>query len=132
MRQIAFPLLFFATITLAACSGGAGPADVVERSYRALEAGDVDAFTDTLQPGMAAAFHDKIPTAVEQEQAEAKQKGGIASIDILSEEVTDETEESQKTAKVHVRVTYGDDSTEEQEIALAMYDGEWKIEPSKG
>ncbi len=120
--------VFFLLIPLAsltACGAESGPADVVERSYRAVEEGDAEAFISTLDPAVVALFRSKIVSSIDSEQEKIEQKGGIDSIDVLSEE------EQEEQAEVVVRIEYGDGTSEEQDITLSKYEGDWKISLSK-
>lgn len=110
---------------LLAC-GARGPAVTVQTFYRAVEDGRLDVAVDQLSSSMVDTMgREKLKTALREMTKQVADKGGIDRIEILTEEVTGEV------AEVAVRVTYGNGTTDEEEVDLAKEDGEWKIQFSK-
>ena len=116
-------LFVMAGLFIVGC-GAAGPADAVENFYYHVEAGEVEAAADLFSDQITALIpRDKLKTGLAEQTREMKEKGGIASFEVLSEEITGEV------ADVQIRVEYGNGESEEQEIQLTLIDGEWKLAP---
>ena len=121
--RILLVLFVLAALAVVGC-GAPGPADTVAHFYRHVEAGEVDAAADLFSEQITALItREKLKTALAEQTREMKDKGGIASIEILSEEITGEV------ADVRIRVEYGNGETEEQDIHLTEIDGAWKLAP---
>ena len=115
--------VFFSLIVLTGCSGS-GPAATVERFYRAVEAGDVKAASELVSRSLVVMMgREKIEAALESQTVDIIRKGGIQSIEVLSEEVDG------NVAEVNVRITYGNDETEEANADLTRLDGRWMLTP---
>ena len=116
-------LFMLAALAVVGC-GASGPADTVEHFYRSVEAGEVDAAADLFSDQVTALINrEKLKTGLAEQTREMKEKGGITSFEILSEDVTGQV------ADVRIRVEYGNGETEEQDIHLTEIDGEWKLAP---
>ena len=116
-------LLVFAVLAVVGC-GKAGPADTVEHFYRHVEAGEIDAAADLFSDQITALINrEKLKTGLAEQTREMKEKGGIASFEVLSEEITGQV------ADVRIRVVYGNGETEQQDIHLTEIDGVWKLAP---
>ncbi len=57
-----------------------------------------------------------------------EEKGGVKSIEVLSEEISDDG----KTATVELRQTYGNGETSEDSMDLILSGGKWLMEMDKG
>ena len=118
-----------ALLTLATAGCGlfsAGPGATSTAFYRHLEKGEIEAARQMLSSGFVAQLGEqKVRSALEQGAREISEKNGIKSIDIEREDVQGEL------ATVSVRVTYGNDSNDTQNLKLSKENGEWKITPSK-
>ena len=119
-----FSILFvFAALLVAGC-GAAGPADAVEDFYYHVEAGEIDAAAELFSDQITALIsREKLKTALAEQTREMKDKGGIKSFEVLSEDITGEV------ADVRIRVEYGNGESEEQDIHLTEIDGQWKLAP---
>lgn len=120
-------ILVFTAAVLAAVSlgcGGPGPGDAVEKFQRLVEEGSVEEASEMVSGEVLAVIpREKLKGALTNQTREISKKGGIASIDILSEELQG------NTATVVVSTTMGDGSKDEQTIQLTKIDGEWKFTP---
>ena len=67
----------------------------------------------------------KLEMALQGETGKISRKGGIQSIEILSEEI------DVHAAEVGVRVTYGNGETDEKNLNLTRIDGRWMITPKR-
>ena len=71
--------------------GAAGPADTVEDFYTYVEAGEVDAAADLFSDQITALIpRDKLKTGLAEQTREMKEKDGISSFEVLSEDITGE------------------------------------------
>jgi hypothetical protein len=99
-----------------------GPKSTVKKFYKHLEAGEIDAVIALFsKTSKAAQFQGKVKPLLVQGTETIKQKKGISSIDIISEEITGET------AKVKFTIKYNDGSSEQLESKLIKEDGDWKF-----
>lgn len=114
-------LALFAALVAAGCADS-GPVGTVKQFYRSVESGELEEASEMLTGPMVAMLgRDKVKAALGKGMADTSKKGGIQSLDILSEEV-DGT-----VAKVRLRMTYGNGETEEEELELIRVDGRWMI-----
>ena len=68
---------------------------------------------------------EKIEGLLQSETAEISRKKGIHALEFLSEEIDG------NVAKVHVRLTYGNGETDEENVDLTRIDGRWMITPEE-
>lgn len=120
-------LLLFPTVLILALLAGctdSGPAGTVEKFHHHVEDGEIEEAAEMFSGEIVAMFgRDKLESRLSQQTREISRKGGIQSLDIVSEEV------SGQVADVRVRVTYGNGRTDEQDVQLTKIDGEWKLTP---
>ena len=109
------------------CGGGpSGPKDVVTESFKMMENGDKDGIKDLLSTQVKALVDDKkLDEGLENSFNEIKEKGGIANIEFLSEDIKDEE------ATFKVKITYGDGTTKTEKSKVVKEDGKWKLGVSK-
>lgn len=113
------PLLF---VYAAACSGGgSGPGAVAEEFATAVSNGDGDAMLEHIAPTEREAIRPKIGLIASLAAQQTEQRGGLDSVEILSEEIDGET------ATVRYKVTYGNGSEEEESMDLRQVDGVWYV-----
>lgn len=116
-------LFVLAALLIVGC-GSAGPAEAVEDFYYHVEAGEVDEAVELFSDQLTAVISkEKLKTGLAEQTREMKEKGGIASFEVLSEEITGQV------ADVRIRVEYGNGETEEQDIRLTEIEGQWKLSP---
>ena len=112
-------------IVAAGCSS-VGPGATVQRFYRAVESGEAKAASEMVSGSMVSMMGPKkFEMALQGETGKISQKGGIQSIEILSEEIDGDA------AEVGVRVTYGNGETDEENLNLTRIDGRWMITPKE-
>ena len=112
-------------IVAAGCSSS-GPGATVQRFYRAVESGEAKAASEMVSGSMVSMMGpQKLEMALKGEAVKISQKGGIQSIEILSEEIDGHS------AEVGVRVTYGNGETDEENLNLTRIDGRWIITPKR-
>ncbi len=120
-RLFAFLIpLFF--VLAAACSGGSGPGAVVQDFNTAIAEGDSDAMLEHIDPAMRETLRPKIGMVASLAAQEARNKGGLESTEILSEEVDGDQ------ATVTYRSNFGDGSSEEDTATLRQVDGVWYMQ----
>ncbi|MBN2570662.1 MAG: DUF4878 domain-containing protein [Ignavibacteriales bacterium] len=109
-------------VLFVACGSSSGPADVVKSFYAAVEKGDVDAAMDLYTDEIIQMLgEEKIKTTITESQKQIEAKGGIESIEVVSEDVKDET------AKVNIKLTYKNGESTEEAIDLVKVSGDWKM-----
>ena len=120
-HRLPFSLALFAALVAVGCADS-GPAGTVKQFYRFVESGELEAASEMLTGRMVSMLGpDKVKAALGEGMADVSKKGGIQSLDILSEEVDG------PVAKVRLRVTYGNGETEEEELELIRVDDRWII-----
>lgn len=113
-------------IAMASACSGSGPAATAERFFRLVERGDVERATGMLTGQMVAMLGPaKIQAALAEQSRVMAGRGGVAGVEVLSEEATDQT------ATVRLRVSYENGETQEETVQLVWLDGAWKINPVK-
>ena len=128
MLRIRSPLCSLALFSLLVVTGcsNSGPAATVEQFYRAVEAGELKAASELVSGSMVAMMgREKIEGLLQSETAKISRKKGIHSLEFLSEEIDG------NVAKVHVRLTYGNGETDEENVDLTRIDGRWMITPEE-
>ncbi len=99
-----------------------GPASTIKTFFKEIEAGKLTEAVDRVTgPGVQMMGKDKFKAALAEQAEEIKQKGGIKSIEIKSEDITGET------AVVEVLITYGDGSTKTSKDKLVKGEKGWLI-----
>jgi len=110
--------------------GSDSPGDVVKKIIRATEKGDADEMISHLVKKERDLFNTNTPQGspkkmIEQKMAEgskeAKQKGGVSSIDIKNEKIEGDT------ATVDFVVKMGNGETDPGTMKLVKEDGKWKV-----
>ena len=134
-KLIYFLTCVFSVMLFAACgSDTSTPKAAAENWGNMMKSGDYEGIVDQI------AYPDNL-SAEEKEQskemflslfndkvkAQMEKKGGITSTEVLSETIS----EDGKTAKVEMKVVYGDGSEYEQTLDLVNVDGDWKLSIDK-
>jgi hypothetical protein len=113
--------------------GSDGPADVVKKIIRATERGDTDEVIshlvkrerDMINTNTAQGSGKKImEQTMAQSSKEAKEKGGVRSIEIKNEKIEG------NTATVDFVVTMGNGESDPGTMRLVKEDGKWKASAS--
>ncbi|MDY0104292.1 MAG: DUF4878 domain-containing protein [Lentimicrobium sp.] len=115
---------------MASCGGGAkSPADVSKSFVEKIEKGDVSAAVKMLDGADKATEEEiqKMEAFLGEGSKEVASKGGIKSIDVLSETISDDGME----ADVDLKVIYGNGEEDESTTKLKKIDGNWKISMGK-
>lgn len=110
---------------LAAC-GPPGPEKTVERFYRALEQGEIDAAMELMAAGFSDTIgEEKLRAGLEAQARDIRKKGGIRSFEITEREMQGEL------ATVRGTVVFDNGDTEQFSTDLVREDGRWKIDLDK-
>jgi len=115
-------LMFFTT----SCSGPSTPGDTLKEFSYAMEKGNTDKVISMFggeKGEMTAEDKEKLTALLASAKEEIEKKGGIKSIEIIEETIS----EDGKTAKVKAKTTFGDGSEDEGSSNFDLIDGEWKI-----
>ncbi|MDO4159579.1 MAG: DUF4878 domain-containing protein [Prevotellaceae bacterium] len=124
---VAFALL------ITACGNSNTPKGVAEKSIKCIQKGDYEGYVDLMyvskesknieeeKKGYASLLQSKAGPALEE-------KGGIKSYEILSEEIS----EDGNSAKVDIKVVYGNGEEKNQTIQLLKdKNDDWKLDSNK-
>ena len=114
--------------TAMSCGGGGGnaPGDVIKSVMTNLDKGNIDKVIDDLYTGdkeMTDEENAKITGILQMSVTALEQKKGIKSMEIISEEIAEDGE----SAKVEMKIVYGDDSDDTQKYNCEKVDGKWKM-----
>jgi len=111
------PLLF--AFAVACSGGGSGPGSVVQEFTTAISEGDSDAMLEHIAPSDRETLRPKLGLIASLAAQQTEQRGGLDSVEILSEEVDGDT------ATVTYKTHYGDGTEEEDSATLTQVDGVW-------
>jgi hypothetical protein len=122
-------LLFVTTLLLVACTASS-PGETAKKYAGYIQKGEYEKFADAIAVDQKATPEDnkknkEMVVALLKDKAgkTIEDKGGIKTIDILSETVS----EDGNTAKVVLKQTYGNGDAEDSNFDLVKQDGTWKI-----
>ncbi len=120
-----------AMFALTACSSSSAPSGVVNDAYDAFIEGDYAGYVDCLnqREGVTEEEREQFIEMLEMKGAQTlEEKGGIASYEIVSEELA----EDGQSAIVKVKVIYGDGSEKvESNKVVKNAAGDWKLSLDK-
>lgn len=121
--RLTLAILVFALIGTGCQYLFAKPSDTVKKFYRHIEAGETDAALSLISAGSPLAMmpQAKIKAAMAAQSIEYKKKQGIASIDILDEQINGEV------AVVKGELKFNNGGSSKFEGTLAKENGAWKI-----
>jgi hypothetical protein len=115
-------VLIGAAIVLSGCGLFGGPARTTKNFYFAVEAGKLDEAIKLVSNKAKSGMGDeKMRAMLGEATRNIKQRGGISSIEITSEEITGEI------ADVIGTIKYKDGTTEKINQKLVKEDGDWKL-----
>jgi hypothetical protein len=98
------------------------PSDVVTKVIRAMEQGDVDAAVSHIHPDHREELRRLgLEGQAEVSRKELEQLGGIKRIEILEEDIDEDS------ATLQIRLTFGNGETESDRFELVKIDGRWYI-----
>lgn len=125
IRLFNYFIILSVAMLLSACSKNSTPADVAKESMYMVEKGDVSV-KDLMSKQLVSTFgEEKLDKAIQEESKRIKEKGGIASIEVLDEKIED------TTATVKLKINYGNGTSKEDKSKLVKEDGKWKLTVSK-
>lgn len=135
MKKIfGFMVLAIAIFALSSCGGGNTPSAVAEKAVKCIQAEDYEGYVNLMnievKEGEDIENAKTMLVALMKEKGgkSMKEKEGIKSYEILSEEIA----EDGNTAVVKVKIVYGNGTEDEQKIKLVKdKDGEWKLSDAK-
>lgn len=120
MRILDVKLLFAASlaVVLSACSSS--PSDRAEEFYVAVSENETGEALAVVDPGLTQAFGAKLSSSIAKSYEKSEARGGLLSLDTTSEVEGDR-------ANVRVSLTFGDGTTQEDNITMRKIDGEWYL-----
>lgn len=119
-------LLLLPSLLLAVACLASGPEATVKRFYNAIEDGEIDKATEMLSSRIVGMLgKDKLHKALSEQALDIKKKGGIKSLKI------EEMNEVGEIAEGKVTITFGNGSTETEDVKLIKEDGKWKLDADK-
>jgi len=116
-------LMFFTT----SCSGPSTPGAALKDFNYAMEKGNTDEIISMLngnEKEMTEEDKAKLTALFGAGKEEIAKKGGIKSIEIIEETIS----EDGNSAKVKAKTTFGDGTEDEGTSKLIKVDGDWKIQ----
>lgn len=134
MKKLLYLALAAMTVVLlvSSCSSRPSPGDAAKQYMEYAAAEEYDLFLDGTYFGADMPAEEVAQTkafwkTVMSNGSVADQKSGVASIEILSEEVA----EDGQTAAVVFKRTYGNGETEEESLAMVLVDGTWMMDANQ-
>ncbi len=133
-KFIHLTLALVALCFVTACGGPSTPGAAAKRYMEMAGNGQYEKFVDGI-----AVDEDATPEEVKQfktmmvamleasGKAELEKKQGLKSVEVVNEEIA----EDGQTAKVTLKSTYGDGTTDEETNHMVLRDGVWKMELDK-
>ena len=129
-----FSLMVMAMFMMAACSSSSSPGDAMKKYSNYLIKGDYEKFVDGIALGDSETA-DKlkeqkdglVSMLKEKVSKEYEKKDGLKSIEIISEEIS----EDGNTATVKIKQTYGNGETQEGTQSMVKRDGKWLMSIDK-
>ena len=127
-----FALLVVALFAFA-CGGSSTPGGVAVELYNLVAAGNYEKAADLI------AYEGETPEAIAEQKAlitslfkekggpQLEAKGGVKSVEVLGETLS----EDGKQADVELKIVYGNDTEETEEVSLVLTDDGWKHSISK-
>lgn len=134
MKKVFYFGMFAMIMLLATACSPSSPGAVAKKYAEYLKDGKYEKFVDAIaidaeadeakikeeKAGLAAMLKEKGTKQLEK-------KGGIKNIEIVSETIA----EDENSAKVVLKQTFGDETTQENTFNMVKKDGEWKINAKK-
>ena len=129
-----FSLMVMTIFVMAACSSPSGPGDAMKKYCNDLVKGNYEKFVDGIALGenitgdeLQKQKDGLVSMLKEKVSKEYEKMGGLKSIDILSEEIS----EDGNTATVKIKQTYGNGETQEGTQSMVKRDGKWLMSIDK-
>lgn len=129
-----FSLIAMTMFIMAACSSSDGPGDAMKRYSNYLIKGNYEKFVDGIAfrqdatPDNLKEQKDALVSMLKEKVAKEYEKmGGLKSIEVLSEEIS----EDGNTASVKIKQTYGNGETQEGTQEMVKRDGKWLMSIDK-
>lgn len=121
-------------VLFVACGGSDTPGKAAVKIYNDLAAGNYEAvaenfYLDATDPDDIREGREFLVALFKEKAApEIEKKGGIKSVEVLEETIN----ESGDKAEVKLKITYGNDTTKEEDIDMILdKDGKWKASMEK-
>lgn len=134
MKKIYAIVAVVAAVFMVSCGGSATPSDVAVDSYNYVIDGDYEKFAETIQYNveseeeLAQAKAMIISMIKEKAVPQMEAKGGVKSVEAINEVMA----EDGKSAVVTVKLVYGDESEDTEDLKVVLNDeGEWKLSMEK-
>jgi len=129
-----FSLMIMTMFVMAACSSSGGPGDAMKKYGNYLIKGNYEKFVDGLAfdqdatPDKLKEQKDGLVSMLKEKVSKEYEKmGGLKSIEVLSEEIS----EDGNTATVKIKQTYGNGETQEGSQTMVKRDGKWLMSVDK-
>lgn len=123
-----FSLMVMTMFVMAACSSTSTPGGAMKQYGKYLTDGDYEKFVDGIVFNSEATAEEikeqkegLVAMLKEKGSKEYEKKGGLKSMEVISEEIS----EDGNTATVKMKQTYGNGETEESEQKMVKKDGKW-------
>lgn len=137
MKKMLTIVVALCAFVLIGCSGSSSdtPGKVVLKAYGHLQAGEYEKVSEMFWVDPAKSSPEEVEqgramlTSLMQGKAapQIAKKGGLKSYEVVEESIS----EDGQTAKVKVRVVYGNGKEESENVPLKLSDDGWKLHISK-
>ncbi|MDO4758200.1 MAG: DUF4878 domain-containing protein [Rikenellaceae bacterium] len=128
MKKIFAICALFVAVMMVSCGGGAAtPSDVAAKVYDMIIDGDYEGAVDCFYFGEDETKAEQMRTMVlsmlqEKAAPQIEAKGGLKAVEVIGEEIA----EDGKTAKVEVKLIYGNGKEENNKLDMAVDpSGKW-------
>lgn len=130
MRKVFyFSLMIAAIFAMASCTSET-PGQAAVKYCQYLQSNDFDKFVEGIvfdekvTPEQAKEQKEELKALLKDKGAkEFEKKGGLKKVEMISEEIS----EDGNSAKVKIKYTYGNQTTEEEDTEMIKRDGKWMM-----
>ena len=130
MKKVFFLSLFSMCLFLVSCSGPSTPGEAAKQYYGYLADGKYDKFVDGFafdegigKDELKAQKTVMVSVLKEKGEKALEMKKGIKNVEVLEEDIA----EGGESAKVKIKINYGDETSNEEIMSLEKQDGTWKM-----
>lgn len=134
MKKLFSIVLAFVAVLVVSCSSSNTPGSAAVKIYDDMAAGKYEAvaegfYLDATDPDDIREGREFLVSIFKEKAApQIEKKGGIKSVEVLEETIN----ESGDKAEVKLKITYGNDTTEEEDVNMVLdKDGKWKASMEK-
>lgn len=128
MKKLSLLILAVSVLFLAACSSGSSPKKPVEKYLSEIKAGNYNKALETFYTGGEDVPKEQMDALAAKMQTSFEEQNGLASYEIISEEMQEPEEGQPEKAIVKVKVVYGDGKDQELDMPVVKTKDGWMID----